>query len=743
MICVNSVSVYPKSISLKVGTWSYAAYTEVCPSNADCKEVQWHSDNPSVASVNASGGYIYANGVGTAHIFATATDGSGCSDYLTVTVSNTVSVTSVTLNHSSLSLEEGHITSLSATVCPDNATNKNVNWTSSNNSVATVSGGVVTAVAKGSAKITATAADGSGKSASCTVTVTGDTLVESICISPDTRTMIMDKSAYFYATVCPENATNRCVTWSSDDPCVATVNAVSGLVYAENAGTTVIRATAQDGSGIRGSCYLTVLGPVPVQSISLNDTCLELHKGETYQLTATVYPSKATNKSIKWYSCNESIATIDENTGVVTAVGTPGQKTSVYAEAQDGTNVCGCCELTVDDPIAVESVTLSHTKIEAKATDADFMLVATVSPANAYDKTITWRSSNVSVATVNSNGLVSLHKDGTAVITATSTNNRKASCTIKVDSREKATVLKDNHSFTITFENGKVWRNIGLDLSKREENYDGRYSRPMFDESNYHLLILEEQRYLDNIQKQTFTEKEIAFLYSFDPLGIEYYMRNKAVFAMSTGDGLLFKDRVYKKIFGSWPRLIKVFPNKNISYYDYYESITPFTRADYYSDAEILFGDHVIYDLVSVISFLIDVVPSVSLSLFSIFYPPVGVVLGTVDLVKFLFFSASTSNFLSSGTSQIMEAYTSEIYTVSSGEIAGQKAGKAMGWVNFMFSTIFTILDASEVFTPPIHDLITYQHVNSLDYSTKYIVQAAESSVEFSIDDILAKATTT
>ena len=146
------------------------------------------------------------------------------------------------LNRSSLSLEEGQRASLSATVCPDNATNKNVNWTSNNNGVATVSGGIVTAVSKGSAKITATATDGSGKSASCTVVVTGDTLVSSICISPDTRTMITDQSTYFYATVCPENATNRCVTWSSDDPCVATVNSVSGLVYTENAGILKIPA---------------------------------------------------------------------------------------------------------------------------------------------------------------------------------------------------------------------------------------------------------------------------------------------------------------------------------------------------------------------------------------------------------------------------------------------------------------------------------------------------------------------
>ena len=345
MICVNSVSVYPKSISLKVGTWSYAAYAEVCPSNADCKEVQWHSDNSSVASVNSSSGYICANGVGTAHIYATATDGSGCSDYLTVTVSNTVPVTSVTLNRSSLSLEEGQRASLYATVCPDNVTNKNVTWKSSNNGVATVSSGIVTAVSKGSAKITATAADGSGKSASCTVVVTGDTLVSSICISPDTRTMITDKSAYFYATVCPENATNRCVTWSSDDPCVATVNSVSGLVYAENAGTTVIRATAQDGSGVVGTCCLTVIDPICVEDITLSRSYLVLYKGNTHRLSATVCPTNATTKTVRWHSSRPTVASVNSQTGTVTAKAAG--SAIIYATAQDGSGVRSCCTVSV------------------------------------------------------------------------------------------------------------------------------------------------------------------------------------------------------------------------------------------------------------------------------------------------------------------------------------------------------------------------------------------------------------
>lgn len=349
MICVNSVSVSPKTITLKVGNWSYAARAEVCPSNADCRSVRWHSNNPSIASVNASSGYICANAVGTTKIYATATDGSGCNDYLTVTVSNTVLVTSVTLDRSSVSLEEGQRVSLSATVCPNHASNKNLNWTSSNYNVATVCNGVVTAIGKGSAKITAVAADGSGKSASCVISVTKDILVSSVCISPDTKTMTAGKSAYFYATVCPVNATNRCVTWSSDDPAVATVNAVSGLVYAQKAGSTVIRATAQDGSGIVGSSRLTVMNTICVGDITLSRTNLVLYKGNTHHLSATVCPANATTKTVRWRSSKSSVVAVNTYSGLVTAKAAG--KAYVYAEAQDGSGVSACCEIVVKQTV--------------------------------------------------------------------------------------------------------------------------------------------------------------------------------------------------------------------------------------------------------------------------------------------------------------------------------------------------------------------------------------------------------
>ena len=352
MICVNSVRVCPKSISLKIGTWSYAAYAEVCPCDADCREVTWHSDDPSIASVNASSGYIYANGVGSAHIYATATDGSGCTDYLTVTVSNTVPITSVTLNRSSLSLEEGQTASLSATVCPDNATNKNVNWTSSNNAVATVSGGVVTAVSKGSARITATAADGSGKSAFCTVVVTGDILVTSIELTPSNKTLKVGYSFFPSVTVCPPNATKKSVTWSSANSNIASVNPNSGLVYAKAVGTTTIYATACDGSGVCGCCTVSVV-PVYVQDVVVCPETLTLDIGERYCLEATVYPVNATNPNVSWTSGDCNIAEVDSN-GCVTAKSTG--TTYICANAIDGSGVHGCCEVTVNPPVVEDTV---------------------------------------------------------------------------------------------------------------------------------------------------------------------------------------------------------------------------------------------------------------------------------------------------------------------------------------------------------------------------------------------------
>ena len=149
------------------------------------------------------------------------------------------SVTSVTLNQSSLTLVVGESSTLSSTVSPADAPDKTVSWTSSNASVASVSNGVVKAVSEGTATITASCG---GKSASCTVTVQKKTIpVASVTLKPTSLTLIQGESATLTLTISPADATEQTATWSSSNPLIVTV--ADGKVTAVREGTATITAS--------------------------------------------------------------------------------------------------------------------------------------------------------------------------------------------------------------------------------------------------------------------------------------------------------------------------------------------------------------------------------------------------------------------------------------------------------------------------------------------------------------------
>lgn len=168
---VTSVTVSPSSLSLDLnGTTTGNLSATVNGDNNPSQAVTWSSSNTSVATVSGLG-VVTAKAVGTATITATSQQDSTKSGTCSVSVSDsTVHVTGVTLNKNSTTIAVGSNETLTATVSPNNATNKNVTWTSNNTSVATVDGGKVTGVAAGNATITVTTVDGS-KTATCTVTV--------------------------------------------------------------------------------------------------------------------------------------------------------------------------------------------------------------------------------------------------------------------------------------------------------------------------------------------------------------------------------------------------------------------------------------------------------------------------------------------------------------------------------------------------------------------------------------------
>ena len=353
---VYSVSVYPGSVTIRKGEWYYGAYATVRASSNCCTDVTWYSDKTAVATVNATTGYIYGRSAGTARIYAQSKVDSSKWDYITVNVTNgNICVDSVCLNYSYLSLEKGDRRDLSVTVCPANATNKSISWSSSNPAVATVSDGTVRALGVGSATITARAQDGSGAYDTCYVRVTGDILVSSVSLNHSSYTLNSNGAVLLKASICPTNATNKCVSWSSSDNSVARVNPDSGYVTAQGAGTAIIRATAQDGSGKYAECRVTVNSPIAVTDIEVCPKTKVLNIGQTAKLNVTVCPYNATNKRVIWCSSNESVACVDYYTGEISAndVGTA----TITATTADGSfSDCSTVMVRSTDPFHSSNV---------------------------------------------------------------------------------------------------------------------------------------------------------------------------------------------------------------------------------------------------------------------------------------------------------------------------------------------------------------------------------------------------
>ena len=388
----------------------------VKPDDATDPTVSWSSSDDKIATV--VDGVVTGVAAGSATITAKAGDKTAtCS----VTVSEAVvPVTDISLDKEKLDMTEGDTQTLTATVKPDDATVKTVTWKSSDETIAKVVDGVVTAVKAGSAVITATAGE---KSATCEVLVSQKVVpVTTVTITPSSLDLATGETATLTVTVKPEGATYKEVVWGSSDETVATI--VDGVVTAVGEGTATI--TAEVG-GESATCTVTV--ETLVESITLDKTELEMVKGDTETLKATVLPETAGEVKVTWSSSDEKIATVDGN-GKVTATGAGEATVTAKAGEKEAT-----CKVTVKVP--VESISLDKTSLKLKE-GASAVLVATVKPDDATAKTVTWSSSDEKIATVDKDGKVTAVKEGTAVITAKA-GDKTATCD----------VLVSNYEFTI------------------------------------------------------------------------------------------------------------------------------------------------------------------------------------------------------------------------------------------------------------------------------------------------------
>ena len=394
--------------------------------------------------------------------------------YVRTVTPEIVPVSQITLNKAETSISVGNSETLTATVAPENAANKALTWASSDEDVATVApDGTVTAVKAGAATITATAADGSGKSAVCKVTVTGDTTppahehsygdwskdgtnhwhecTDANC--PNQSESIKDTAAHIYdddadttcnicgyvrtvtpeivpvsqitlnkaetsisvgnsetltATVAPENAANKALTWASSDEDVATV-APDGTVTAVKAGAATITATAADGSGKSAVCKVTVTG----------DTTPPAHEHR--------YGDWSKDGTNHWHECTDA-ACPNQSESI------KDKAAHIYDDDADTTcNICGYVRTVTPEIVPVSQITLNKAETSISVGNSE-TLTATVAPENAANKALTWASSDEDVATVAPDGTVTAVKAGAATITATAADGsgKSATCTVTV-----------------------------------------------------------------------------------------------------------------------------------------------------------------------------------------------------------------------------------------------------------------------------------------------------------------------
>ena len=316
----------------KVAAGSRMELDAICaPDNASITEVTWSSKNPNIATVDESG---MVTGVkkGTASIVATAADGSKVTGTVMITV--TQPVTSINITQADIPVVVGRTAQAKIQVLPAEANDKTVTWSTSDTSIATVRNGQITGVKAGICTVTCTS--NSNPEVSATATVTVSQLVTKIVNvnDPSELTLKTGESGQLKWSVQPDDATNKGLTFKSQAPKVATVDA-NGVVTAVGRGVATITATAQDASKRQGNIKVTVIQPVT--GVSMQRDLYYVQRGGASNVRAVVQPKNANNQKVIWSSADDRIASVRSNgtiTGLVSGI-TSGM-TTVYAYTDDG-----------------------------------------------------------------------------------------------------------------------------------------------------------------------------------------------------------------------------------------------------------------------------------------------------------------------------------------------------------------------------------------------------------------------
>jgi len=442
MIAIESIEVDgPTTID---STVSLSDYEDIwaTPTNA-INTVTWSITN-STGEASLQDSKIVPLQPGIIYLVATSTEDSNIKDSIAITVDmKAVSSITVTGTDGATSIDTDMGTlQMIATIDPTDALWQDYTWSVDNSQVASISStGKLRAIRNGEVIVKATSKKYPNISGSLTITISNQSIrVETVTIigadnvteiSTDNGTLQME------ATVLPEYALDKSVTWSVAQTNLASIDAETGLLTAIANGIVTVTAIANDGSDASGSTNITLNNQVVIVSsielVGKDGLTTITTDGGTLHVSATVYPYETDNKDLTWNISDEELATIDQN-GLVTAI--KNGTITVTAAAQDTSGISGSMTITISGQITlIESIVLStESNITTISTDGGTLQIsATVSPWDASNQSVTYSVSDESLASVSTSGLVTAIKDGTVTIKATAQDGSGISGSIDIN----------------------------------------------------------------------------------------------------------------------------------------------------------------------------------------------------------------------------------------------------------------------------------------------------------------------
>lgn len=412
---VESVSFAENPVCIGVGE-IYTLKAKVLPENATDKSLLWKSSNKSIVQVKPDG-RIKGIKAGKAKIYVRSNNG-GMIASCKIEVKN-ILPESLKLNKKELKLYTGYIYQLEYKIYPENTSDKNIKWVSSdNNTVAVNSQGKIKCLKKGKATVTAKCG---GVSAVCKVYIK-NVIPESIEIINPPDKIRAGNSVVLKTKIIPDNSTVKITEWRSSDTKILKADS-TGKITGIKAGTATVYVRTVEGKKI-GSCKIRIYEVLP-EAIKLEKNEMNLYAGDIYQLNYKIYPSDTTDKTVRWTSSDKKIIAVNSQ-GKIKCL-----KKGEAVITGKCRSVCAECKVTVRN-IIPKSIEIVNPPETVKAGES-LVLKTLILPENTTVKSVEWKSSNTPFLEVDKNGRITGIKPGNATVyVRTVEGNVSAKCKIKV-----------------------------------------------------------------------------------------------------------------------------------------------------------------------------------------------------------------------------------------------------------------------------------------------------------------------